>query len=135
MDLKVYTFFATHFFEICWMSANAKLQGFRSMHLQRLLEEKTATARSRFCVQHVTSMKAAEAAQKIRSVFVALAVVAVAVEALWEKAEESYGLRAAEELLPAALLRRGREMQAQSSSRLQGQARPGGAGLGRPGPG
>ncbi|CAE7283577.1 MSH4 [Symbiodinium necroappetens] len=105
MDLKVYTFFATHFFEICWMSA--KLQGFRSMHLQRLLEgEKTA----RFCVQHVTSMKA-----------------------LWEKAEESYGLRAAEELLPAALLRRGREMQAQSSSRLQGQGEPGWAWVQRAG--
>jgi len=52
-------------------------------------------------------------------------------EALWEKAEESYGLRAAEELLPAALLRRGREMQAQSTSKLQGHRRAVGAGLAR----
>eukprot|EP00439_Symbiodinium_sp_Y106_P067871 s4395_g11.t1 len=99
MDLKVYTFFATHFFEICWMSA--KLQGFRSMHLQRLEGGGGKGTRSpRFFVQRVTSMKA-----------------------LSEKAEESYGLRAAEELLPAALLRRGREMQEQSMSRLQGAVR------------
>ncbi|CAE7029934.1 MSH4 [Symbiodinium sp. CCMP2592] len=92
LDLKVYTFFATHFFEICWMSA--KWQGFRSMHLQ-LLEG--GGRKASFFVQRVTSMKA-----------------------LSEKAEESYGLRAAEELLPAALLRRGREMQEQSMLQLQG---------------
>ena len=57
MDLKVYTFFATHFFEICWMSA--KLQGFRSMHLQRLEGGGGKGTRSpRFFVQRVTSMKA-----------------------------------------------------------------------------
>ncbi|CAE7217672.1 MSH4 [Symbiodinium natans] len=90
LDLKVYTFFATHFFEICW--GLAALNGFRSMHLEQIEDSKDGLQRTRFCVQHVASMKPP--------------LLSGSWEALHEKAEEHYGLRAAEHLgLPQALQR------------------------------
>ncbi|CAE7775675.1 MSH4 [Symbiodinium pilosum] len=88
MHLRVYTLFATHFFEICGVLAARA--GFRSMHLEILEEPHQEGARRRFCVQRVESL-----------------------QALAEKAAEHYGLKAAAQLLPEALLERSKTMATQ----------------------
>ena len=55
MHLRVYTLFATHFFEICGVLAARA--GFRSMHLEILEEPHQEGARRRFCVQRVESLQ------------------------------------------------------------------------------
>eukprot|EP00928_Gymnodinium_smaydae_P069601 TRINITY_DN5318_c0_g1_i1.p1 TRINITY_DN5318_c0_g1~~TRINITY_DN5318_c0_g1_i1.p1 ORF type:complete len:901 (+),score=153.92 TRINITY_DN5318_c0_g1_i1:107-2809(+) len=94
LELKVYTLFATHFFEICRLQA--VYPSFRNMHLQTSDEGSREGGSRQFTVHHVTSL-----------------------ESLLAKGQARYGLRAAEQAgLPTALIASARRMAKTVDQRL-----------------